>query len=238
MITQIQLGDIALDVVRKDIKNVHLSVHPPTGRVSVAAPSRMSLDTIRVFAISKIGWIRQQQKKIGGQARETPREYLDRESHFVWGRRYLLKLIEDDAASQVELQHNKLVLRIRPGTKVKAKQAIVSKWYREEIKRVLPELLEQWTSRIGVVVEGVFLQKMKTKWGSCNAANGTIRLNTDLATKPPQCLEYIVVHELVHLREPNHSERFTALMDAHLPPWREVRKLLNDTPLASEFWRY
>ena len=238
MATQIQLGDIALDVVRKDIKNVHLSVHPPTGRVRIAAPSRMSLDTIRVFAISKLAWIKQQQRKLREQERETPREYLDRESHYVWGKRYLLKVDVEDTVPEVELKHNKMVLRIRRGTNDDAKQAIVSKWYREQIKVAVPDLIAKWEPIVGVKVERVFVQKMKTKWGSCNPARRSIRLNTDLAKKPPQCFEYIVVHELVHLRVRNHNDRFTALMDAYLPQWRQFRSLLNAAPLGHEAWSY
>ncbi len=132
MLSQIQLGDIAVDVVRKDIKNVHLSVHPPTGRVRIAAPARMKLDTIRVFAISKLSWIKQQQRKLREQERETPREYLDRESHYVWGKRYLLKVIETRAASRVELRHSTLRLNIRSGSSDEKKQSVLDAWYREE----------------------------------------------------------------------------------------------------------
>lgn len=238
MVSQLTLGDIAVDVVFKDIKNVHLSVYPPTGRVRISAPSHMSLDTIRVFAISKLDWIKQQQSKLQEQERETPREFLDRESHYVWGKRYLLKVVEEDIAPEVKLEHSKMVLRVRPGTNHDAKQAIVSKWYREQIKAAVPDVIAKWEQTIGVRVDRVFVQKMKTKWGSCNPARRSIRLNTDLAKKPPQCLEYIMVHELVHLRERNHSERFTALMDEYLPQWRQIRRLLNTAPLGHEDWSY
>lgn len=238
MVSQIKLRDLAVDVVLKDIKNVHLSVYPPTGRVRISAPKRMSLDTIRVFAISKLDWIKQQQTKLRQQERETPREYLDRESHYVWGTRYLLKVVEADAAPEVELKHRKLILRIRPGTTAESKQALVAQWYREQIKAALPALIEKWEPRVGVNAERVFVQKMKTKWGSCNPAKRTIRLNAELAKKPPQCLEYIVVHELVHLLERHHNNRFIARMDGVMPQWKQLQKQLNTAPLGHEAWSY
>lgn len=197
----------------KDIKNVHISVHPPNGKVRVSAPLRMELETIRVFALSKLVWIKQQQQKLRGQERETPREYLDRESHYVWGKRYLLKLIEGGAAPEVELNHSHLLLRIRPGTSEDTKQAIVAKWYREQVKSAVPVLIAKWEPMMGVKVGRVFVQKMKTKWGSCNPSSCSIRLNTELAKKPRECLEYVVVHEMAHLLERHHNERFMALMD-------------------------
>ena len=238
MTTQINLGDIAVDVVFKDIKNIHLGVYPPDGKVRVAAPARMSLDTLRVFVISKLTWIRQQQKKLRDQARETPREFLDRESHYLWGTRYLLKVIEDDAAPTVVLKPGTMILRVRPGTGEEKKQATVSGWYRQQIKTAASELTAKWEPILGVRVERVFVQRMKTRWGGCNTDSHTIRLNTELAKKPRECLEYIIVHELVHLLERHHTERFTALMDEHLPQWRQLRKLLNTAPLGHETWHY
>jgi hypothetical protein len=238
MVTQFKLGDIAVDVVMKDIKNVHLSVYPPAGRVRISAPRRLSLDTIRVFAISKLDWIKQQQKKLREQERETPREYLERESHYVWGRRYLLKIIEERGAPKVELRHNKMVLRLAPGASDETKQAAIAQWYREQIKAAVPDLIKKWEAVIGVQVRRVFVQKMKTKWGSCNHGTGNIRLNTDLARKPRECLEYIVVHEMVHVLEPTHNARFVALMDRFMPQWRIRRDQLNRLPVCHEEWTY
>lgn len=238
MITQIKLGDITLDVVQKDIKNIHLSVYPPAGRVRISAPLRMNLDTIRVFAISKLGWIKQQQKKLQEQERETPREYLDRESHYVWGKRYLLKVVESDEAYAVELKHNEMHLRVRPGARDEKKQAIVEEWYREQIKKAIPSLIAKWEPLISMKVERFFVQKMKTKWGSCNPDSQSIRLNTDLAKKPPECLEYILVHEMVHLLEPTHNHRFMTLMDQLMPKWRFCRAELNRLPVRHEDWAY
>ena len=234
----LQLGEIAVDVVLKDIKNIHLSVHPPLGKVRIAAPLRMDLDTIRFFAITKLAWIKNQQKKLREQERETPREFLDRESHYVWGKRYLLKLVEKDAAPTVELKHTKMVLQLRPAASHEKKQEVLDAWYREQLKTALPPLLSKWETIVGVTAGKVFVQKMKTRWGSCNPVAGNIRLNTDLAKKPRQCLEYIVAHELTHLLERHHNDRFAALMDAHMPQWRQYRNMLNSLPLAHQEWGY
>jgi predicted metal-dependent hydrolase len=238
MTTQITLGDIVVDVVKKDIKNLHLSVYPPTGTVRIAAPLRMDNDAIRVFALLKLGWIRQQQRKLREQERETPREYLDRESHYVWGRRVLLKVIEQDAPPSVELRHRQMRLQIRPGTPLERRQTIVEAWYREALKAALPPLIAKWEPMIGVKVERCFVQRMKTKWGSCSPGSRHIRLNTDLAKKPPQCLEYLVVHEMVHLLEPTHNARFIALMDQFMPGWQSYRAELNRLPVKHESWTY
>ena len=238
MVTQIQLGDIAVDVVQKDIKNIHLSVYPPTGKVRISAPLRMDIDTIRVFAITKLGWIKSQQKKLLEQERETPREYLDRESHYLWGKRYLLKVVEKDAAPEVELKHNKMLFQIRPATTDERKQDILEAWYREKLKEVVPALIAKWEPLMGVKVEKFFVQKMKTKWGSCSPASKSIRLNTDLAKKPPECLEYIVVHEMTHLLEPTHNARFISLMDQFMPKWRFYKDELNKLPVRHENWDY
>jgi len=238
MKTRIQLGDIALDVVRKDIKNVHLSVHPPTGRVRIAAPERMSLNTVRVFAIAKLPWIKRQQQKLREQERETPREYISRESHYVWGRRYLLKVIEADQPPSVELSHGRMVFRVRPRTDTPKRQTILEEWQREQLRNAVPHLIEKWERLLGVEVRRFFVQRMKTKWGSCNHRARSIRLNTDLARKPRECLEYIVVHEMVHLLEPTHNARFIALMDQFMPKWQSVRKALNRLPVRHEDWAY
>jgi predicted metal-dependent hydrolase len=238
MALQIELGGLMVDVILKDIKNVHLSVYPPTGRVRISAPRRMSLDTIRVFAISKLDWIKQQQAKLREQEREPPREYVDRESHYVWGKRYLLTVTESDEPPAIELKHRRMILRVRPHTDEDKRQALVEEWYREQLRQAAPPLLEHWQPVLGVKVERWFVQRMKTKWGSCNHKARTIRLNTELAKKPPQCLEYIVVHELVHLLEPTHNARFVALMDRFMPKWQSHREELNRLPLRREAWGY
>ena len=238
MVTQIKLGEITVDVVKKGIKNIHLSVYPPTGNVRISAPFRMNLDNIRVFAITKLGWIKSQQQKLCEQARETPREYLNRESHYVWGKRYLLTVSERDQSPSVELKHNRMLLRVRPGTDEHRKQAIVAEWYRAQLRQAMPPLIAKWEPLIGVKVQQLFVQRMKTKWGSCNFGAHSIRLNTDLAKKPQECLEYIVVHEMVHFLEPTHNARFVALMDRFMPKWQFYREMLNRLPVRHENWGY
>ena len=223
-------------MVFKDIKNVHFSVNPPTGRVRISAPTRMNVETVRVFAISKLGWIKQQQSKLLAQEREPPREYLERESHFVWGKRYLLEVNEVDALPGVQLKTGKMLLKVRTGADEAKKAAIVAQWYRDQIKEAASSLIAKWEALMGVSVKRIFVQQMKTKWGSCNRHSRHIRLNSELAKKPPECLEYIVLHEMVHLLEPTHSARFVALMDQFMPSWRHLRDKLNQLPVRHEDW--
>lgn len=236
MLTQINLGEITADVILKDIKNIHLSVHPPAGRVRISAPARLSLEAIRAFALSRLEWIRRQQERVQAQERETRREYLDRESHFVWGKRYLLRVIEQDRAPGVELQHGWLLLRVRPGADTEKKRAVVETWYRALLREALPPLIGKWEPLLGVRVERFFVQRMKTKWGSCNPQACSIRLNSELAKKPRLCLEYVVVHEMAHLIEPRHNARFVALLDRSMPQWRLERDRLNQLPVGHEEW--
>ena len=238
MSVQLNLGEVTIDVIMKDIKNIHLSVYPPVGKVRISAPLWMELDTIRVFAITKLSWIKNQQKKLQEQDRETPREYLNRESHYVWGKRYLLSIVEKDAAPSIELKHSKMILQLRPDTSIEKKQEILDGWYREILKSAAEPLISKWEHLIGVKAEKLFLQRMKTKWGSCNHEAKNIRLNTELAKKPPECLEYIVVHELVHLIEPTHNDRFIALMNQFMPKWRMYKDELNRLPVRHETWGY
>lgn len=238
MIERFEISGIGVDVVFKNIKNIHLSVNPPHGAVRIAAPERMKLDTIRVFAISKLAWIRQQQRKLQAQERETPREFLERESHYVWGKRYLLHVVEADRASFVELKHRKLVLHARPGASLEARQALIDAWYRGLVREAARPMIEKWQPILRVTVNRVFVQRMKTKWGSCASRSGNIRLNTDLAKKPVDCLEYIIVHELAHLLEPTHNARFISVMDAAMPDWKIQHDLLNGLPVRQEMWKY
>jgi predicted metal-dependent hydrolase len=238
MTKQIELGNIPVDVVLKDIKNVHLSVYPPTGKVRISAPSKMKLDTIRVYAISKLDWIKRQQKKIQEQERETPREYVERESHLVWGRQYLLKLNVVKTKPTVEIKYGHLVLNIRARSSKSLKCDLLDNWYREQLKTASQPLIAKWETHVGVKLKHMFIQRMKTKWGSCNYERGTIRLNTDLARKPLQCLEYVVVHELIHLLEPTHNSRFKALMEKFMPQWKQYRDQLNRLPVRHEQWVY
>ena len=235
---KIALGNVSVDVVLKDIKHVHLTVHPPSGRVRIAAPRRMSLDRIRLFAIAKLGWIRRQQAALRAQEREEPRDYIDRESHFVWGRRYLMAVVERDSAPSIELKSRKLVLTVRAGTTEARREALVDGWYRQQLKDAVPALLERWEPVIGVKAGRVSVRRMKTRWGSCNHRTGSILLNTELAKKPVECLEYVLVHELIHLIDPTHNARFVALMDSFLPGWTHRRDVLNSLPVRHVEWAY
>jgi predicted metal-dependent hydrolase len=237
MIETIQLGDIAIEVTRKDVKHVHLSVHPPSGRVTLVAPKATRLDVARAYAASKLGWIRDQQAKLQAQARETPREFVERESHFLWGRRYLLSVREEETKPSVRLSHRSITLTARPGSTQAKREAVMQEWHRSLLHEAVPELIRKWEPKLGVVVTGYFLQRMKTKWGSCNHRARNIRLNTELVKKPKDILEYVVVHEMLHLIAPTHSEKFLALLSKHYPTWREVRAELNELPLGAETWK-
>ena len=233
----IRLGPTAISVTRKDIKHVHLSVHPPSGRVTMAAPLATRSDVVRAYAVSKLGWIREQQAKLRGQAREAPRQFVARESHYVWGRRYLLTVREEEAKPSVRLSHRRITLTVRPGCGRSKREAVIHAWHRSMLHDALPALIRKWESKLRVKVNGYFLQRMKTKWGSCNHRAWHIRLNTELVRKPKDLLEYVVVHEMVHLRESTHSDRFVSILDDHYPSWREARAELNELPLTAEVWK-
>ncbi|MCZ6804107.1 MAG: SprT family zinc-dependent metalloprotease [Proteobacteria bacterium] len=234
----IKLYNIGVEIVQKDIKNVHLSVYPPKGRVKVSAPENMSVETIRVFVISKLGWIKKQQNKISTQKRETSREYIDRESHYFFGKRYLLKVAENKAPPVVKLNHNTLELIVRPGTPAIKRQAILYEWYRAQMKLVLPDIIKKHEKLMGVKVGEFGIKRMKTKWGTCNPVAKRIWLNLELAKKPVECLEYIVVHEMTHLLEPGHNNRFISLMDGYMPKWRFYKDELNRLPISHCEWGY
>ena len=236
MIETIEFGNIVVDVTRKDVKHVHLSVHPPTGRVTLVAPTVTRPEVARAYAISRLGWIRQQQAKLTAQAREAPRQFIARESHYLWGRRYLLAVVERDTRPVVTLDHRRITLHVRPGSDQAKRQILMDEWHRSLLHGAVPALIEKWEPRLKVKVAAYFLQRMKTRWGGCNHKAGNIRLNTELVKKPKDLLEYVIVHEMAHLLEPNHSERFVAIMDAHYPAWRVARAELNALPLGAEAW--
>lgn len=237
MAETIHLGEIAIAVTRKDIKHVHLSVHPPSGRVTLVAPNSTRPEIARAYAASRLGWIRAQQAKLRGQARETPRQFLERESHYLWGRRHLLTIREAEARPSVLLSHHTILLTVRPGSGEAKRKEVMHQWHKSLLHVAVPALIQTWEPRLGVKVAGYFLQRMKTKWGSCNHRARTIRLNTELVKKPKDLVEYVVVHEMSHLKEPRHSERFIRLLEKHYPLWREARAELNVLPLTAEVWR-
>jgi predicted metal-dependent hydrolase len=232
----IRLGDIAITVSRKDIKNVHLSVHPPTGRVTLVAPVGTRPEVARAYASSRLHWIRDKQAALRGQAREQPRRFVTRESHYLWGRRYLLSVIEHDRKPFVRVDHRRISLSVRPGSTREKRATVIHDWHKDLLHLTVPPLIEKWEKKLGVPVFGYFLQRMKTKWGSCNHISGHIRLNTELVKKPRDLLEYVVVHEMAHLIEPSHSQRFIELLNLHYPTWREARAELNELPVAAERW--
>jgi hypothetical protein len=235
---QLQLNDITIEVVLKDIKNVHLSVFPPNGRVRIAAPLRMNMDTIRIYAISKLGWIKTQQQKFMDQVRETPREYLYKEGHYFMGRRYLMKIVEHDAPPCVVLKHHTIELYVRPNTDIPKRQIIMDEWYRQELKIVAPPIIEKWEKQMGVTINELAIKKMKTKWGTCNREAKRIWLNLELAKKPVHCIEYIIVHELAHLLERTHNDNFVAIMNTFLPEWKHLKNELNQLPVSHSNWEY
>lgn len=236
---QMTISNIKIDVVRKDIKNIHLAVYPPTGRVRIAAPLRVNKDAIRLFAISKLGWIKRHQRKFEGQERISPREYKNRESHYFQGRRYLLNIIEADAPPKVVLKNKTYIdLYVRPKTPIAKRHEIMKEWYRQKLKEKIPSLIKKWEKKMDVLVNEFGVKKMKTKWGTCNREAKRIWLNLGLAKKPTQCLEYIVVHEMVHLLERNHNDRFISLMNEFMPKWKFYRDELNRLPVRHENWNY
>ena len=231
--THIQLEEIDIAVTFKAIKNVHLAVHPPDGRVTLVAPFGTRLEAVRAFAISKLGWIRRHQKRFAGQARETPCQFITGESRYIWGKSYLLDVVVRDQSPSVSIDHSQITLNVRPGTNMAKREAIYQAWQRSLLHEAIPPMIAHWEGRLGVRVKGYFLQRMKTKWGSCNYRHGRIRLNTELVKKPKDLLEYVIVHEMVHLLEPSHNKRFKSLLDQHYPLWREARAELNALPLGN-----
>jgi predicted metal-dependent hydrolase len=238
VIETIQIGDIPITVTLKDVRNVHLSVHPPDGRVTLVAPTSTRLDVARAYAVSKLTWIRQQQHQLDHQARETPRQFIERESHYLWGRRYLLVIVQQDAKPSVTLDHKRITLNIRPSSDRAKRAEIFHEWHKSLLHEVVPALIQKWELKLGIQVNSYFLQRMKTRWGSCNPEAGHIRLNTELVKKPKDLLEYVIVHEMAHLLEPTHSDRFVAILDRHYPNWHEARAELNELPLAAECWQH
>lgn len=233
----IHIGDLSIAVTRKDIKNVHLSVHPPEGRVTLSVPTETRLEVARAYAITRLSWIRDQQEKLRNQARETPREFIERESHYLWGRRRLLTVIERDTKPSVTVDHKRITLSVRPGSDHAKRASIIHEWHKSLLHEFIPALISKWEAKLGVQVAAYFLQRMKTKWGSCNHKEGHIRLNTELVKKPKDLIEYVVVHEMLHLIEPTHSDRFISLLTENFPTWREARSELNELPLSAEEWR-
>ncbi|HNQ30117.1 MAG TPA: SprT family zinc-dependent metalloprotease [Methanolinea sp.] len=236
---QIQVGGLKVDVVRKNIKNLHLGVYPPDGRIRIAAPLRVNDEAIRLAIVSKLTWIKKQQSRFLAQERQSEREFIYRESHYFFGNRYLLNIIEQSGPSKVKLQNKtRIDLYVPVGCNGSKREQVLIEWYRRELKALIPPLISKWEEIMGVTVEDWGVKKMKTKWGSCNIQSRRIWLNLELAKKPVQCLEYVVVHEMVHLLERKHNDHFKGLMDEFLPQWKHYRNILNQAPLSHETWSY
>ncbi len=234
----IGVSGIQIEVVRKEIKNLHLGVYPPQGRVRVAVPMRIDDEAVRLAVISKLGWIKRKQKEFAEQPRQSQREMVSGESHYYLGKRYRLNVIEHTGVNSVRLKGKTIDLYVRPGADQERREAVLSQWYRQQIKDLIPELLAKWEPVVGVQAAEWGVKKMKTRWGTCNIGARRIWMNLELAKKPIQCLEYILVHELIHLLERRHNNRFRDLMDKFMPQWRLQRDVLNKAPLGHEEWGY
>ena len=235
----IRVSNISVEIVRKDIKNIHLGVYPPEGNVRISVPRHITNENVRLAIVSKLSWIKKRQEEFKKQPRQTEREYVTGESHYYQGRRYILEVVERHGKHSLSLKNNaKMLLQISPGTTKENRALVVNDWYRRNIKTVIVELLKKWQPIIGKDVKSWGVKKMKTKWGSCNIADRRIWINLELAKKSPECLEYILVHELVHLHERHHNDNFRHLMDKFLPNWRQSRDVLRKEPLAHEDWIY
>jgi predicted metal-dependent hydrolase len=227
---------IGIDVIFKDIKNLHIGVYPPVGRVRVAAPLRLDDVAVRLAVIQRLAWIRKQRVRLQSADRQSQREMVTGESHYLWGIRYRLKVIEQPGRAHLSVAGKRLELRMPAETSAEQRRTVLDRWYRAQLKAVIPDLIATWEPIIGRTVPAWTIRRMKTKWGSCNRETGHLWFNVELAKKHPDCLEYIIVHEMTHLLERNHTERFTTLMDQHLPDWRSRRDQLNGAPLANEKW--
>lgn len=235
---QITVSGLDVEIIRKNIKNLHLGVYPPAGRIRVAAPLRISNEAVRLAIIGKLSWIRRQQAKFERQSRQSAREMISGESHYFAGQRYRLRVCVAKGPAGVAISNSSIIeLHVRPGASVAARQKVLTGWYRQYLKHVIPPLLDKWQKRLGVNVSAYGIKKMKTKWGTCNAEAGRIWINLELAKKSVDCLEYVVLHELVHLTVRRHDDQFIRIMDNCLPRWKTLRAELNGMPLAYEVWR-
>lgn len=233
---RISVGEIDVEVVRKQIKNLHLGVYPPFGRVRVAAPLTVNDDAVRLAVITRLGWIKRQQAKFAAQARQSARSYVSGETHFHLGVPYRLRVLRRDGAPRVRIATDRLELTVPPGSDRDYRERVVQRWQRSELRERAQALVTSWAEAMALPLPAFGIKRMRTKWGSCNTASKRIWLNLELAKKPPACIDYLVCHEVAHLIEPSHGERFIALMDRHMPRWRVVRAELNREPLGHEEW--
>lgn len=228
---QIQIADISVEIVKKKIKNMHLSVLPPDGKVRVSAPLSMSDDAVAMFVRTKLGWIRKQQAKFEAQPRQSEREYVSGETLYVWGRQYFLQVEYSYKGNALVLDGNKAILTVRKESTAKQREAFVNEWYRSLLKAEVEKYLPKWEKITGLYCSSWQSKYMTTRWGTCNTNTRKIWLNLQLAKKPVECLEYVILHELAHLKVKDHSAEFVGILDQHMPYWRELRKQLNDSIL-------
>jgi len=233
------IDGLTVDVVRKPIRNLHLGVYPPHGRVRVAAPQSMDDEAVRLAVISKHAWIKRQQNHFKSQVRQSPREYIYRESHYHFGHRYLLNVIEQEGPARVVIRNKTVLdLYIPDGSDTQKRERVMNEWYRSELRGCIPAIIRMWEPVLGVEVGFYGIKKMKTKWGSCNNRASRIWINLELAKKPVTCLEYIVVHEMVHLLYRHHDDNFRDILDRVMPQWQLHRDELNRAPLGHATWSY
>ena len=236
MAEHLSIGGFEIEVTKKDIKNIHLTVHPPTGAVKVSAPLVTDTQTIKAFALTKLEWIKRHHQRLANQARESQRELINRESVNIWGQRYLLKIESFDGGNQVELKGKHLILRVRDNENTQAKAEMLERWYRDELRQQARKFIKRWEGHFSVSVQKLYIQRMKTKWGSCSPVSKSVRLNTELVHKDKAALEFVIVHELIHFIEAKHNDRFYKLLDSALPKWKSIRQNLNEAPLSYATW--
>ena len=237
MHTIIRIGNVPISLTRKHVKHVHLSVHPPDGRVTLVAPKATRTEVARAYAISSLRWIRKKQEEFSKQSRETVRKYAERESHYLWGRRYLLSVAYHHAKPSVSVSQKRIILKVRPGSCLAKRAEVIHEWHKSMLHSFVALVIKRWEPKLRIKVRGYFLQRMKTRWGSCNHKSGCIRLNTELVKKPRDLIEYVIVHEMIHLLEPTHSRRFIELLQYHYPGWCEASNELNERSLSAEIWK-
>jgi predicted metal-dependent hydrolase len=234
----IRVSDFDVDVVRKDVKNLHVGVYPPFGRVRVAAPPQLDDEAVRLAVVSRLAWIQKKRSQVRNQARQSRREMISGETHYVWGRPLRLHVVEDGRRQRPQIRSDRrLELHVRPGAGREARERQLTEWYRRELKEATPPIIGRWAPILEVDRPEWTVRRMKTKWGTCDPDKARITLNLELAKKAPECLEYIVVHEMVHLLEKNHTERYYELMTQYMPNWQLIREELNRAPLAHEIWK-
>ncbi len=237
MATRFKISNLQIETIRKDIKNIHLGVYPPDGRIRVSVPLATNDETLRIFLITKATWLKKQKERFSKQERQTKREYVSGESHYIFGKKYQLTVQKNEEKPEIKItKKTSIKLTTKPKTTIYQKQKIFEKFYRDELEKIIPKLLKKWEKKVGVKVKEVKIKKMKTKWGTCNIKDKRIWLNLELAKQPLYCIDYVFVHELVHLKERKHNERFLSILEHAYPKWRQSKEELNQRILSYFEW--